>query len=256
MARPATGSPAIDLFATEAVSGLGIAAVYLAVLAGAFAQASTGIGLGLVAAPVMAIVDPALVPGPILLLAIGLSVMVAWRDRAAVDRPALAAALAGRLPATAAGVLTVAVLPADWFLALFAAILLAAIALSVAGWRARRTRTGMVVAGAASGYMGTVTGVGAPPMAIVFQHGRGAQVRGTLGAYFLVGSSLSVVALWSVVGGARADLLVALQLAPAVLLGYLMSYPARRIVDAGLLRPAILVICTGSALVLLARALA
>ena len=52
----------------------------VAVFVGSCVQGSLGFGLGLIAAPVLAFVDPDLVPGPVLMLALVLTVAVASRD--------------------------------------------------------------------------------------------------------------------------------------------------------------------------------
>ncbi len=58
----------------------------------------------------------------------------------------------------------------------------------------------MVLAGAASGVLGTATAIGGPPMALVWQRNTGARLRGTMSGFFLVGSVMSIAALavdWS-----------------------------------------------------------
>ena len=85
----------------------------------------------------------------------------------------------------------------DGFSLLFAGLILAAVALSLARWRVRPTRRSLLVAGTLSGLMGTVTTIGAPPMGIVYQHAPGARTRGTLNAFFALGALVSLGALTS-----------------------------------------------------------
>ena len=60
-------------------------------------QASVGIGLSLIAAPVLMLIDRALVPGPLLTSSIVLGVLMALRDRDAIDTYHLRFALLGRV---------------------------------------------------------------------------------------------------------------------------------------------------------------
>ena len=60
-------------------------------------QASIGFGLALVAAPMLALLDRAYVPGPLLGLGFALGLVMAWRERGSIDRGGLRAAVAGRL---------------------------------------------------------------------------------------------------------------------------------------------------------------
>jgi hypothetical protein len=56
---------------------------------GSALQAAVGIGLALFVVPVLALIDPAYIPGPMLLAGTVLAAMTAWRERHAVDRPGL-----------------------------------------------------------------------------------------------------------------------------------------------------------------------
>ena len=70
----------------------------LAAVLGAFVQAVVGLGMGLVAAPVVGILAPALVPALPLWLALLISGLMLARERAHIDWRSLAWALPGRVP--------------------------------------------------------------------------------------------------------------------------------------------------------------
>lgn len=98
-----------------------------------------GFGLGLVAAPVAAIVDPRLVPGPRLFVAFLLTVLVARRERGALDWHGIRWALVGRVAGTLAGTHAVAALPQSELVVVLACGVLAAVVLSPSGWRLHPT---------------------------------------------------------------------------------------------------------------------
>ncbi|NIR59973.1 MAG: sulfite exporter TauE/SafE family protein, partial [Gammaproteobacteria bacterium] len=50
------------------------------------------------------------------------------------------------------------------------ALVLLAVAMSVAGLKISPTRPTLITAGALSGFMSTVSSVGGPPLAITYQH--------------------------------------------------------------------------------------
>jgi uncharacterized protein len=52
-----------------------------------------------------------------------------------------------------------------------------------------------LLAGAASTYMGTITAVGGPPIALIYQNQKGPLVRANMSAFFLVASFFSLTAL-------------------------------------------------------------
>jgi uncharacterized protein len=228
---------------------------FLVIMVAAMVQSTTGFGLGIVAAPVLAVIDPELVPGPLLALALGLSIMVAWRARSAIRFRELGFALGGRIPASFLAGLTVGFLSPQAFLLMFALMILAAIGLSLSGWKLAPTPVNLVVAGAVSGYMGTITSVGAPPMAIVYQHAPGPELRAFMAAFFVVGSAVSLTALAVFGAFGWHDLALSIKLVPAMVLGFAVSGAMVRWIDRGYARTAVLTLCTASAGVLLVKAL-
>ena len=77
--------------------GVAIACV-LTVYVGATVQASIGIGLGMIASPVLAFADPDFIPAAIMLAVLPLTFTVAWVDRDHVERRQVGFALMGSDP--------------------------------------------------------------------------------------------------------------------------------------------------------------
>lgn len=169
--------------------------VSLVIFIGACLQGAGGVGFGMFVAPILALWRPELVPGPLLVLGGLLSLMSAIRERTSIDFHGLRFALAGRIPASFVGGLFFALLPLAMLSVVFALLILAAVALSLLGWKVANSPRNLFLAGLASGFMGTITSVGAPPMAIVMQHAQPAQLRATIGAFFVVGATVSIMAL-------------------------------------------------------------
>jgi uncharacterized membrane protein YfcA len=112
----------------------------------------------------------------------------------------------------------------------------------------------LLVAGVVSGAGGTASAIGGPPVALLYQDAHGARVRATLGAYFAVGSLLSLAGL--LLGGQFSSdaLSAAALMAPFMIVGFALSGPARRLLDRGWTRPAVLALASGGALALLGQA--
>lgn len=230
-----------------------IALVLLVTATGATLQGAIGFGLGLVAAPVLALVDPAFVPGPVLAIGIPLSLGVLLRERHLVDLPTLRWALVGRVAGTVVAAAVLVLVPAERLAVLFAVLVLVAVLLSAAGWHVEPSTPSLTAAGAASGFMGTATSIGGPPIALLFQRSRGAQLRTTVGVVLAFGAILSLASL-AVVGQYRGhELVLSLLMAPGVALGFLLSRSLHAVLDRGWIRPVVLVVAAASALVLLVR---
>lgn len=177
------------------MNALGLVIVLCAIALGSCLQGSIGFGLGTVAAPVVAIVDPKLLPTLLLVLALLLTGALAIRERTAINFRGVSAAFAGRLVGTALGALSVALLSARWLAILVGIVVLAGTALSMLGWQPAPSRRNVLLAGAASGLFGTATSIGGPPMALVWHGDEGSRMRGTMSAFFLSGSAMSLTAL-------------------------------------------------------------
>jgi uncharacterized membrane protein YfcA len=230
-----------------------LAVVGAAVVAGALVQGTIGLGLGLVAAPVVTLADPGLMPDLMLWLAAALPVLTLAHEWRHVDRRGLLWALAGRVPGTAIGVVVVT-LASDRALGLaVGGMVLVAVAASLRDVRVRARRRSLVVAGVVSGAAGTATSIGGPPVALVLQHRPGPVVRATLGAYFAAGALMSLAGLALAGEVSRRPLVLAAALLPGLAIGFALAQPLRRRVDAGRLRPAILAVCAVSAAVLIVR---
>jgi hypothetical protein len=223
------------------------------IAAAAALQAGTGMGMALLAAPLLLLVDPALVPGPMLCAVVVLSLAVGWRERAAIDRRALFLSLTGLLAGCAIGALAVAVLKGLDLAPVFAMVILATVLLSVLGLHVRASRMALLIGGAASGVLGTMFGVHGPPIGIVLQHEPPARLRATLCAFFAVGCAISVLALAIVGAFGVSGFVLGLELLPGTAIGFLCAPIVARRLDRRRARIAVLTISALSAAALLTR---
>ncbi|MET9950102.1 sulfite exporter TauE/SafE family protein [Streptomyces sp. NPDC006339] len=217
----------------------------------AFVQGSSGLGFALIVAPVAGILDPGLLPVFVLMAMIPLNAYVAWRERAALDLRGAGWIIAARLAATPAGLALLWLIP-DRSLGLFvgAATVLAAVA-SLAAPAFTPGRAAYIGAGAVTGLTETATGVGGPPLALVYQHRPPAELRSTVAVCFLVGEVASLGLLFATGKGQPADLGWAVLLLPAIGAGAWASRLVHRRLDARRMRLSVLGFALVSGLVLM-----
>jgi hypothetical protein len=228
----------------------------LAALAVAFAaliQASVGFGYALISAPLLALVAPHMVPGPVMLSSMLVSLASAVREHRDIDRRGVTLALLGRVPGVALGAALLAWLPEETMNVVFGAVVLLGVALSVSGLRVALTTATLLGTGFLSGVMGTMTSIGGPPMALVYQHAEGAELRATLNTYFALGSAMSIPALALAGHFGRTELLDGLMLLPATFAGFGLSMFTRSYLDAGRTRGAVLAVASVSALAVVVK---
>ena len=224
-----------------------------AVLVGSLVQGAAGFGLGLIAAPVVALADPALVPVALLVVTAVLPLLSVAREREHVDWRGVGWAVLGRLPGSALGAWAVAVLAPRAIGAGVAVVVLAGVTASLLRWRPHPTPRALLVGGFVSGVTGTATSVGGPPVALLYQHAEGPRVRATLAAFFTVGIAVSLSLLAATGQVSASSVLAGVCLLPAMAVGFALSGPLRRVVDGGRTRPVVLALAAASAAVLLVR---
>jgi hypothetical protein len=227
------------------VSWIAIAVVTGVMTVSAILQGAVGFGLGLIAIPFLIYLDLRFVPGPLLVAAFTLHVLVLRRDRSGVDKSGLAMLLSGRVLGTIPAALLLAALPLDSMKILLAVVVLAGALMGLLHAGGHPSPSVLFGAGAASGFMATAAGLGGPPVALAYQRESGLRLRGTLAAYFIVGSVLSLLALAWVGRFGSEEMRLSGFLIPGTVLGYFMSRPAAAYLDAGRTRIAVL---TASAL--------
>lgn len=222
--------------------------------AGATVQGGFGFGAGIVATPWFVLIDDRLVPGPINLAAFLLSFAVLVREDADVD-PGVKVALAGLVPGTVLAGGALALLPARGLALMFAVLVLVGVSLTASGIRLRRNGATLVAAGALSGFMGTSSGMAAPPMALVYQDLDPPVVRKTLSRYFLIGGVLKLAMLVAVGRLGTTELVATALLVPSGVVGLLVSRRVVRAVDVRGARPWILALSAAAAVGVIAQEL-
>ncbi len=242
------------------IAGLGVGVVALlamAVFAATLTQRLSGQGLGMIGAPAVAILAPSHLPATLLLvgLVVGLGAIsldlsaVNWREA----RPGLAGRAVGGF--LGAAIAAMVVDPAV-FSVVVAVIVLIAIALTLSGLKVAITPVSLSIAGMSAGVMGTLTAVGAPPMAILYAGEEAKRSRAMQNLFFLWGMMWSIGSLTALGLVDLSDLILAVTLAPAAVLALFVSRPVARLMDGRSIKPYALGASGIGAMTLLWRALA
>ena len=223
----------------------------LVVAVGAMIQGSLGFGLGLISAPALALIDATFIPGPLLLVGVAVTLTVFLRERGAVDWKGMKWAIFGRVIGTIAGGWAVVAFSKDAVIVLVAVLVLAGVLMTSIGWKIKTNRTTLSAAGLVSGVMGTLTSVGGPPMALVYQRETAQKLRATLAGFFLVGATFSLLTLAVSGGMSQHDFALGALMLPGYVIGMIANRWASRFLDKGYSRVAVLTFSALSSIVLL-----
>lgn len=227
----------------------------LVVLAGSCLQGVAGYGIGTLAAPLLFLISPAFIPAPLTLNAGVLTVLMLMRNRTSLQVREVRFAIAGGLVGAVFAGATLMVISAEGFELVFGALILVAVMLSVAGLKPRLNPRNSVIAGAASAYMGTITAVGGPPIAMIYQNEKGPLVRANMSAFFLFANVfvLTTLVFSGYLGVTELWLFVATM--PGVFIGFWLSAGLVNRLPFEALRPIILGIAAIAGLAALIRGL-
>lgn len=221
------------------------------VFVGSAVQGVLGLGLAIVSVPILTLISPTFVPVPVQLVALVMTVSQLVRERADLDVRGATWVLVGRVPGAAIGITALSLMTVRSLELVVGLVVLFGVAATAFGWTVPVTRTSQMVTGVLSGAMGLSTGVGGPPLAMLYRTRSGPEVRSTLGAVFTIGLLINLATLWVAGRIGSRELAIAAVLALPLVAGFAVSGTLARRLPPQVLRVGILVISAVAATALL-----
>lgn len=209
----------------------GLIAVGLALFVGAVVQGSVGFGMIITAFSVIILVDPVLLPQAIVISTLPVLFVVFLRSRRDVDWGEATRLVIGRIPGIALGTIIVKTLSPTVLAYAGAGLVLFAVGVTAFTRPIPHNTATLTIAGFFSGLFGTSTGIGGPPLALMYQSGTGDNLRATVGTVMVLGVLMTVVGL--AIGGALSatDIRTGVALMPFGLAGVMCAPSVRGWVD-------------------------
>ncbi|MEM7069602.1 MAG: sulfite exporter TauE/SafE family protein [Pseudomonadota bacterium] len=225
------------------------------VVVGSIIQVSLGMGFGMLVSPIIALVKPEIIPGAVMIMGLVVALSGAWRERRNIVEIELKLGTYGRIIGSSMALGLLLLIPnINVFLLTFGLLMLFAVLMTASGMQLSFNNTNLFGLSVIAGVMGTITAVGAPPMAIIYHDKPPAKVRPTLNAFFGIGSLVGLFSLYVSDWLHVDDLFAAIVLLPAMLLGILIAEPFKSIPQV-LLSRALLLLSGISSLALVLRGL-
>ena len=216
----------------------------LIVMVAATIQGSVGFGLGMLAAPLLALINPDLVPGPLLAAALVFTVLMAYREREAIVFREIGWALVGRTAGTLVGAVIMIAASQRIVSILVGVVVFISVGLISSGITITRKKNTLIGAGLLSGFMSTTTSIGGPPVAVLYKDSQGTELRAAMSGFFLVGLLLSLTGLTLVGRFGVQEAYAAGWLIPGAVIGFLISGRVIPFIDRGHTKTAVLAIST------------
>ncbi|WP_234497399.1 sulfite exporter TauE/SafE family protein [Vibrio maritimus] len=220
----------------------------LLIFVGAYVQTAIGFGLAIVAAPLLFQVSPDYVPAPICLVALFISILNAMKHKSNIAIGGLKMAMIGRVPGSVAGAALLLYVSTQVLSLWLGLLVVFAVVVSLLPVRIEPTPTRMGIAGFFSGFFGTSSGIGGPPMALLLQHQEANQLRGNLSAFFVFSSIMSLIVQAPIGFLTLHHLYITVPLIPAAWLGYHLARLTTQSLPKEKVRLAALLLCSISGL--------
>ena len=219
-------------------------------------QTAIGFGLALIAVPILLLINPDMVPAPILMVAFVQLSLNSWAHRKHINWRPLLYAFIGRIPGTLLAVWALSVTGLAGIQLFIGLAVLMAVAISLRNWKLEASGRNHFWAGSVAGFTGTTSAIGGPPIALLYQHEQGDKVRANLSAFFVLGSVMSFAGMaWAGAVTQQSFHYAALFL-PADMVGFWLGIKTKHWLQPRFMRPAILILCGSSGLAVLWQALA
>lgn len=202
---------------------LPILAVIFSVMLGAFLQGVVGLGLNLIAAPLLMLIEPGFVPGPIMAGALVLTILMVLRDRQGMDLRGVGWMIAGTIPGTALASLLLPLIPLRALALTLGGLVLLAVVLNLSGLKFPPKAWVLFLAGVLSGLGGTLASLGAPPVALVNQEKEGRALRATLSGYFTLSAIIAILGIVPAGRFGAREVELSLWMLPGVVGGFILS---------------------------------
>jgi uncharacterized membrane protein YfcA len=220
----------------------------LLVVVGAFVQTGIGFGLAVVIAPLLFVINPDLIPAPLCLLVLLVSLVNAVQQQAELRLGDLKMAMLGRIPGSMVGGLMLLIFSQQTLELYLGCLVLLAVGVSFSSLHVQPTAVKMSVAGFFSGVFGTSAAIGGPPMALLLQNEQAQALRANLAAFFVLSSVISLIVQTFTGHFTLKHLWLTLPMIPAALLGQWVAKRCCQRLDPKNLRAPILLLCALSGL--------
>ncbi|MGR5064035.1 sulfite exporter TauE/SafE family protein [Photobacterium sp. DNB22_13_2] len=215
----------------------------LLIFIGAFVQTTTGFGMAVVASPLLLHVSPDYVPGPIVVVGLFLALVNMYKYRLHVNWLGLRKSVFGLLPGSICGAGLLYLVDVEQLSLFLGATVLVAVGASLLPIKIEVTPNRLTAAGFLSGFLGTSSGIGGPPMALLLQHQKLHLIRANLAAFFLMNCILSLLIQIPIGYMSMHHLFLALPLIPASYAGHKLAVSVNDYISHKAVRNASLLLC-------------
>ena len=227
--------------------------INLLICFGSFIQTTIGFGAAALVSPVIFYIDKEYIPAPLLVSMTFLCILNTFGNLKEISFSKVSVAFIGRILGTFFAVWVLSFINVQYFALIIGISVLIAVGMSIKKISIQPLPINCLIAGYFSGFAGTLTAIGGPPIILLYQNEKYKKLKGELPLFFAFGSMLSVIILLFF-GETSFNLLAkGLLLIPGIIIGFTLGHLFSRYIKEEVIKPFILIICSVSAFSLIIR---
>jgi uncharacterized membrane protein YfcA len=218
-------------------------------------QMATGVSVGLIIVPFLAMISYTLVPVPVIFGSLALTMMMAYQGREHIDKTNMSTISLGMIGGIFIGLYLLTRITFEYLGVVFGLLILLSIALSLKFTSFKLSPMINISGGLVAGVMGTMAAVGGQILALLFQNHALASIKATLALLYTLFSVVMLLTFF-IAGAFSYDQLVSgFLLMPGFFLGFLIAPFFSHYFNPVYAKPTVLILATFGSLFLIGKTL-
>lgn len=225
------------------------------IVVGSILQMATGVSVGMLIVPFLAMISYTLVPLPVVLASLVLTMMMAYRGRAHIDYANANSVSIGMIAGIFLAVFIFSHLYSDYLGVLFGVLILLSVGISVKIDAFTLSKKMTYLGGLVAGTMGALAAVGGQVLALLFQNHSHESIKATLAMLYTIFSIAMLIIFFLFDHFSVAQLNAGVMMMPGFLIGYLVAPFFVRYFHPQYAKVAVLAMATIGSVLLIAQSL-
>ena len=225
------------------------------IILSSIAQMATGVSVGMIIVPFLAMISYTLVPVPIVLASLTLTVLMAYKGRRHIDLHNAGQISVGMLAGIFIAVFIFAQVHFELLGLLFGVLILLSVAISVYLRQFRLSTSVNLAGGIVAGTMGAMAAVGGQVLALLFQNHPLESIKSTLALLYTLFSVTMLMVFYLFGQCSSGQMLSGVMMMPGFIIGFLVAPKFVRYFNPALAKPVVLGMAVLGAVMLIAQSL-
>ncbi len=232
-----------------------IIAANLIIVAGSILQMATGVSVGMIIVPFLAMISYTLVPAPIVFASLALTVMMAYRGRAHIDMKNMPQIGMGMVLGIFAALYILQHIHIEHLGGVFGLLILCSVIMSLKVTSFSLKPKLNYFGGFIAGTMGAMAAVGGQVLALLFQHHPLESIKATLAFLYTIFSVVMLTVFYLFGAFSHSQMLSGLYMMPGFIIGFLIAPLWTQYFNPAFAKPAVLLMATLGAIILIVKSL-